>query len=220
MLPSRLQQERALIADVKSSAQQKHNVSRQQTCSKNEREEESRHFMRRPIYPTKLFKKNLLGKICCRCTFRSAAIFTTSTVFLQILMLNMRSVSQWKFAKTICHSSAAPISRNWTLLSLSNPFKRLKRWHIQLGFTLRRPKKKKMHNKHSLYHWQQTKKNLKFCFSINLFTMLLQIIDYSKKEKATIKSMEQNISYDDNQVYGNKIFHMTTSKSIKVEYFI
>ena len=28
MLPSRLQQEKALIADVKSSAQEKHNVSR------------------------------------------------------------------------------------------------------------------------------------------------------------------------------------------------
>ena len=26
-------------------------------CSKNKREEESRHFMRRPLYPTKLFKK-------------------------------------------------------------------------------------------------------------------------------------------------------------------
>ena len=45
--------------------------------------------------------------------------------------------------------------------------------------------------------------------------MLLQTIDYSKKEKAKTKSMEQNISYDDNQVYGNKIFHTTTTKSME-----
>ena len=45
--------------------------------------------------------------------------------------------------------------------------------------------------------------------------MLLQTIDYPKKEKVTTKSMEQNISYDDNQVYRNRIFHMTTTKSME-----
>ena len=27
--------------------------------------------------------------------------------------------------------------------------------------------------------------------------------------------MEQNISYEDNQVYGNRIFYMTTAKSME-----
>jgi hypothetical protein len=37
--------------------------------------------------------------------------------------------------------------------------------------------------------------------------------------KTTTKSTEQNISYDNKQVYEIKIFHMTTTKSVKSEYF-
>jgi cell envelope opacity-associated protein A len=62
---NRLQPARALAADVKSSAKQQRNVSRWetwQTCSKMKRKEESGHFARRPLYPTKSFTSTLPGK--------------------------------------------------------------------------------------------------------------------------------------------------------------
>ena len=74
MLPSKLQQKRALIANVKYSAQQNTMCHVRKRAPKNKREEESRHFMRRPLNPTKLFKKKFTWKdlllllyiqICC-----------------------------------------------------------------------------------------------------------------------------------------------------------